>query len=345
MNRHIKVTIVVPIYNVEKYLERCIKSLVNQTYSNIEIVLVNDGSPDKSPEICESWSKADSRIRVINKQNAGLGMARNSGIDFATGDYITFVDGDDYLLPFAIEKAVEPLTEKQVDSVVFGFNDIGSGGVIRSTYIPEPVKVEYYGDEVQEYFLPDLIAPDIGNGFDAGLWMSASGCLLSCDTIRRTGFRFASERKIISEDVYSLIQFYSHARSVIIIREALYCYCLNESSLTHTYREDRFERVTDCYVKMVELVKELKLSDKLLPRIAYKYISNTISAFKMIVVSTMNQSDKIKLIAKALETPVFHEMLLSLNYKHEAIARKILIICMKHKWKYLVYCLALLKSK
>lgn len=91
------ISIVVPVYNVEKYLDKCIQSVVDQTYSNLEIILVDDGSPDNCPAICDEWAKKDSRIRVIHKANGGLSDARNYGIDAAKGDYIMFVDSDDYL--------------------------------------------------------------------------------------------------------------------------------------------------------------------------------------------------------------------------------------------------------
>ena len=91
------VTIVVPIYNVEKYLTRCVDSIINQTYQNLEIILVDDGSPDNCPRICDEYAKKDHRIKVIHKINAGLGMARNTGIENATGKYICFFDSDDYI--------------------------------------------------------------------------------------------------------------------------------------------------------------------------------------------------------------------------------------------------------
>lgn len=91
------VTVVIPIYNVEKYLNRCIESVVGQTYENLEIILVDDESPDNCPQICEDWKNRDNRIKVVHKKNAGLGYARNTGIDCATGEYICFVDSDDYV--------------------------------------------------------------------------------------------------------------------------------------------------------------------------------------------------------------------------------------------------------
>ena len=91
------ISVIVPIYNVEKYLNRCIESIVNQTYKTLEIILVDDGSPDNCPQICDEWKEKDNRIKVIHKKNGGLSDARNAGLDIAQGEYIAFVDGDDFL--------------------------------------------------------------------------------------------------------------------------------------------------------------------------------------------------------------------------------------------------------
>lgn len=111
------VSIIVPVYNVEKYVERCIGSLTNQTYSNLEIIVVDDGTPDKSGEIVDRLAKADSRIRVFHKQNGGLSSARNYALDRAKGEYITFVDSDDYIELDLVESCLK-LCEKEGNDVV-----------------------------------------------------------------------------------------------------------------------------------------------------------------------------------------------------------------------------------
>lgn len=92
-----RISIVVPVYKVEKYLDRCVESIVNQTYNNLEIILVDDGSPDNCPKMCDEWAKRDDRIQVIHKVNGGLSDARNAGLDIMTGDYVMFVDSDDFI--------------------------------------------------------------------------------------------------------------------------------------------------------------------------------------------------------------------------------------------------------
>ena len=91
------ISVIVPVYNVEKYLNKCIESIVNQTYTNLEIILVDDGSPDNCPNICDEWAKKDSRIKVIHQRNSGGGAARNIGLDNANGSMISFIDSDDFI--------------------------------------------------------------------------------------------------------------------------------------------------------------------------------------------------------------------------------------------------------
>lgn len=146
------VSVVLPIYNVEKYLDRCIESVVKQTYSNLEIILVDDGSPDGCPQKCEEWAKKDSRIKVIHKANAGLGYARNTGIENASGEYICFFDSDDYVAPGTIEKAYTTAKTDISDIVLFGHYAVDAYGKIIKTHIPSTKKESYEGSEVQDAY-------------------------------------------------------------------------------------------------------------------------------------------------------------------------------------------------
>lgn len=112
------ISVIIPVYRVETYLERCIKSVVNQEYSNIEIILVEDGSPDDCPQICDRWEQKDSRIIVIHKENGGLSDARNVGMEAATGDFISFVDSDDWIDPNWLSLLVEKIYENNCDVAI-----------------------------------------------------------------------------------------------------------------------------------------------------------------------------------------------------------------------------------
>ena len=131
------VSIVVPVYKVEEYLERCVKSICEQTYPELEIILVNDGSPDRCGAICEELAEKDYRIRVVHKQNGGLSDARNAGVKFATGKYLLFVDSDDYIAKELVEKAVAEAEKGECDLVLFDYYCVENGTEeVRTTQLP-----------------------------------------------------------------------------------------------------------------------------------------------------------------------------------------------------------------
>lgn len=113
-----KVSVIVPVYNQEKYLDECIESIINQSYNNLEIILVDDGSTDNSLEICKKYKKQDKRIKLIHKENGGLSSSRNAGLKEATGDYIMFCDSDDYFLPDTVKLMEAEITKKDADYVI-----------------------------------------------------------------------------------------------------------------------------------------------------------------------------------------------------------------------------------
>ena len=121
------ISVIVPIYKVEQYLNRCVQSIINQTYTNLEILLVDDGSPDRCPSICDNWEKKDKRIRVIHKKNGGLSDARNFGIDQSRGDWLIFIDSDDYIMPDMCEKLLDSAEKNKADIAFCGlFYDYGN---------------------------------------------------------------------------------------------------------------------------------------------------------------------------------------------------------------------------
>ena len=114
------ISIIVPVYQVDKYLERCVNSILSQTYKSIELILVDDGSPDRCGAICDEIAQKDNRVRVIHKQNGGLSSARNAALDIAQGEYITFIDGDDMIHPRMLEWMIQELESSGADIVSTG---------------------------------------------------------------------------------------------------------------------------------------------------------------------------------------------------------------------------------
>lgn len=290
------VSVVVPVYNTGKYLNRCLKSITKQTYKQIEILLIDDGSTDNSPELCEKWADRDNRIKVIHKSNEGLGMARNTGIQYASGEYICFFDSDDYIDLQTIEKSYQLACQVKADVVCFGYHKVSGQGKIIKSFVPNMPKTKYLGDEVQEVFLPELIQNNPSNKYPANLIMSAWASLYSMKLIHRVGWNFVSEREIISEDYYSLLYFYEHVKRAAVLQKACYFYCENEGSLTRTYQKDRYQKIRHYYLEALKACEDLNYGTKIKKRIAYTFFSNTLLAMKQIMASDNIYREKKKLI-------------------------------------------------
>lgn len=339
------VTVVLPIYNVEKYLDRCMESVTNQTYKNLEIIMVDDGATDSCPQKCDEWASKDERVKVIHKKNAGLGMARNTGIENATGDYIVFFDSDDYIANDAIEKAVKSVEKYDSELVIFGFSFVDVSGRVFKSVIPQCKKKSFTGEEIVSVVLPDLLAQGEFGEDIKNLWVSAWVNMYSMNLINRIGWRFVSEREIISEDVYSLLDLYSKVETISIVEEALYYYCENAASLTRTYRSDRFEKINIFYDKCYQLICEKKYGDKVLQKLSYPYFANVIGALKLIMESDKKIKDKYLLVNNIVNNDKFQSIIKKLDLSHEKIKRKILIKAVKNKMTVLVMVLILLRNQ
>ena len=234
-----KVSIIVPCYKVELYLDRCVESLVNQTLREIEIILVDDGSPDRVPQMCETWKAKDHRIRVVHKQNAGLGMACNSGIEVATGEYIAFCDSDDWVELDCYEKLYAAAQKHIADAVFSGIQTVNEKGEKHLMNQPDKLEVLTTRERIHAYAM-DMIASDPSEPQERKIAMSAKIVLYRKALIDCYQLRFVSERELISEDLVWNIDVLAHANCVVALPETFYNYFNNGASLTHAVRIDRF---------------------------------------------------------------------------------------------------------
>lgn len=242
---NIKISIIIPCYGVEKYLGRCMKTVVNQTLKDIEIILVDDGSPDNVPLMCDELAKKDSRIKVVHKENGGLGFARNSGLDIATGEYVAFVDSDDYVDTSMYETLWNEAFASNADVVFCGFKTEQRNGLWKdSNEVAE--RTEWNGDAVKNFML-DMIAcaPYIKKErkFEMSVWHS----IYRRSIIEDNRIRFHSEREVVSEDFPFQVDFLLKANTVVYIPQSLYFYCLNGTSLTATFKPEKYERFKALY--------------------------------------------------------------------------------------------------
>ena len=218
-----KVSIIVPIYNKEKYLDRCMNSLVNQTYKDLEIILVDDGSSDRSLEICNDYAEKDSRIRVFAKENGGVSSARNLGMEQSTGAYLAFVDPDDYMELECIQLLKKSMDAEQADIVYCHPRDIEEGTGKSRTVSEETGK--RYPIQATEYN-----------------WAAPWADTVSWGAIYRReiteGIAFDTDLKI-GEDTLFLGKCIHNSEKIVRLDRALYNYCLNSDSVTSGYYSPR----------------------------------------------------------------------------------------------------------
>ena len=337
------VSIIVPVYNVEKYLDRCVESIVNQTYRNLEIVLVDDGSPDRCPQMCDEWAKKDSRIKVIHKENQGLGIARNTGIEHATGSYICFFDSDDYIALDTIEQAYKQALKESADIVLFGMSSVDVNGNVVAASIPRPSKLAYTGKQVQEDLLPEVIGPDPKTGTFANLSLSACRALYSQELIKQTKWRFVSEREILSEDIYSVLGLYAHIKKAAVLQKALYFYRENNGSVSRTYRPDRYSRNRHFYTKCLELCKECGYSEDVIHRCSEPFLRNTIAALKQETVYH-DRRTAVKHLKAIIDDDLLQQVLRDKKKDKMNLKKRILFWAIRNRCYQLCYALLIAKS-
>ncbi|MEE1239491.1 MAG: glycosyltransferase [Acutalibacteraceae bacterium] len=214
------ISVIVPVYKVEQYLERCIRSIISQTYQNLEIILVDDGSPDKCGEICEAFAQNDSRIRVYHKENGGLSYARNFGAERACGEYITFIDSDDYIAPNYIEYLLTLLKKYNADI---------SACCMTETY--EDTADYRRNDEIPNERI--LVGKEACRELFGNLYsvlVTACGKLYKSNIVKKYPFPVGK----IHEDEATTCKYYYEADRVAVGNKCLYAYYQNPESIMHT---------------------------------------------------------------------------------------------------------------
>lgn len=257
------VSIVVPIYNVEKYLEKCIISLIHQTYKNLEIILVVDGSPDDSIDICKKWASKDDRIKIINKENGGLSDARNSGLKAASGELISFVDSDDWVSINMIEKMVNAIKSNNVDMAICQFVSVYPNGYMEKNYNSEIDSRIVNRDELSELILKD-------DEITSHVWRRLYKRSLIPEDVFPKGRNF--------EDIFATPRLIEKINTAVILNEAYYYYLQNDKGVVKTVSYsnlvDRIESTIFAYNFLINSNLEL---DKVALQFKYGHFLGTIT--------------------------------------------------------------------
>ncbi|MFS0638315.1 glycosyltransferase [Mesobacillus foraminis] len=258
-----KVSIIVPVFNVEKYISRCLDSILNQSLGEIEIIAVNDGSTDSSLDIMKNFEAKDDRIKVINKRNGGVSSARNEGLSVAAGEFIGFVDPDDWVDENMYESLYKTAIENKAEIVMCSYiREFGSHSKEKDFNTAD--KVFYHGDEVRTKMMRRLVGPlkeEIGNPELLDAWGTVWSKLYSADLILKNGLCFSDLKEIgTNEDSLFNVQAFYYANSFCFINEPYYHYWrVNEGSVTTGYKPALFEQWFNLYNRLETFLEEKEM--------------------------------------------------------------------------------------
>ena len=335
----IKVSVIIPVYKVEEYLKVCVDSVLNQTYQNIEVILVDDGSPDNCPKICDDYAKADERVVVIHKQNAGVSKARETGANAATGDYVMYIDSDDWIDLDTIETCVDEIIKRPtLDCVLFSYTkeNIDSSRIAHTfdsdTYFsPKDVKNTLYR-RLWGLLNSELNHPERLENLTT-CWMK-----LYRKELTQNG-RYVDVKTVGSceDGIFNMYALYD-CKEAVYIDKPMYHYRRTANSLTSTYRPQFIKQWGTLFSMMENIIDEKQLDD------SYKEALNNRIALSITAVGLNELSNKsnnifghIKEIRKYLKSEKYRTACKSMKTKCLPITWKVLMICSRLKLATLVY--------
>lgn len=337
------ISIVVPIYNMEEYLPKCLDSLLGQTQRDIEIIAVNDGSTDGSLALLLRYAAEDSRIRVVDSPNQGVSAARNLGLTYCEGDYIGFVDPDDWAAADMYELMHRSALEQDVDIVMCAYTREFGTHSKPKTY-PLPDGTIYRGEEVQRHITRRLIGPlgaEVGSPEHLDAWGTVWSKIYRRSLIRNAGCTFTDLKVIGSnEDTLFNIEAFAHARSFLFLNRPLYHYWrVNAGSITTRYKPRLAQQFQKLYEQMERLTKSR-------PADYAKALNNRIAlnvlGLGLNIVSQSNPastSGKVAQIKQLLSEDVFRRALDGFDIQNCSAVWKLFYTAAKWRLSWLVYVL------
>lgn len=298
------ISVIIPIYNCQEYLRECINSIINQTYQNLEILLINDGSTDNTLSICKEYENLDSRISIVNKKNTGVSDTRNMGVEKASGKYILFVDADDYLKNNMIEKLYKSIIENKVDVVRCKCCTVKNNNVIRR---------ESLYNLANKKILKEKMNNIIGNFITNE---NSIACYVCTMLIKRDRYVLFNTNLTFMEDTEFFMRLLFNINSIYFLDEELYYYRYNENSASKSYNRC-FDNIYGL-IDSTNIIKKFLFENKIIDNKFFKKINNSIfnlifSKLK-IYVEGLNVIEKSKNIRKLFLDDKIKNILNNLDY-------------------------------
>lgn len=244
------ISIIIPIYNAEKWIERCINSILNQNYTKIELILVNDGSTDSSGRICDSYEKKDNRIKVIHKKNEGVSIARNNGKSIASGEYLYFMDADDMLKKNTFEKLINVFNDNKVNIILFGYENLSNNEEV----------IPIFEEGVTDDFSSKL--KNYKHINSKNQFCFSWRFIFKRTLIEDINNNFNSDIKIGEDTLFNMTAVFS-CNQIYTLKESLYIYndLNSESAMRKKYKVNFTEDINNNYKEKVKLFKKYKIKD------------------------------------------------------------------------------------
>ena len=337
------VSVIVPVYNVEKYLERCIRSLQGQTLEAIEILLIDDGSKDGSGRLCDAFAKEDARIRVLHKGNEGQGLARNDGLDIARGTFVLFIDSDDYIEPDTCQRLSDVMKERDADLCCFGYRiETPEGKLFYQALLTEQC---YEGEKVREQFALHFFGDDPQDDKLRGV--SACMTMFRRSLITEHHIRFRSEREFLSEDTLFNLDFCLYAKRALVLPAWFYHYCQNADSFSHAYRPDRFALTKVLCMALREYAVRYGIEEETKKRIRMVLWVSLMECIKQetrrlgqVPLRTVRQSVK-----EFRDDPLTEDALRGLSLSDLPVKQKVFLLLLRYRMLYAVLFLAGIRNR
>ncbi len=345
------VSIIVPVYNVEVYLAECVWSIIRQTYTNLEIILVNDGSTDKSGDLSVDFLNVDNRIKVLHKPNGGLSSARNLGLKNCNGHYICFLDSDDWIDEDTIFNAVE--TAVQLDSDIVFWSRIkefkGRSEKV-SLFQTDEHLINFEGEVLGtlKRRMVGLVGTELGAPTKTDAMISAWGKLYRRKIIFTNGLEFIDTQVVGSEDVSFNVQAFHYSQRVTFLNKHFNHYRMfNEGSLTKNHRNTLFPRFKNLYFVLKEFIESNRLSEEYIEalrnRFALSLINSALSITNKRYAAPINT--KIKELRLILNDETYIECIKSMPIPHLPFVWKIFFGLAKRRNAIGIYTITMLYRK
>lgn len=327
-----KISIIIPVYNVSKYINKCLDSIINQTYTNLEILIIDDGSTDNSLDICNSYAKKDHRIKVIHQKNSGVSKARNIGLSFITGDYVMFIDADDWLELDACFLLIKEIISKKKDIIIYNFY---------KEYLNNTIKNDNYNEKIKTkndiYKLQATILSSSMNLFDTSIkgmgftWNK----IIKVEFIRKNNIKFLLERKkAVFEDVLFYYQLLENTNKVGFYNKYLYHYRILNTSATRGYNNQIMEINNEIFNTISLYQKKHKNDLYYYDSFYVRIINNLCFSFNIYLCNDNNKlsfKEKRNLIKNILTQKYYKNAVKNVKFKYLTPKLKIYVMLIKTK--------------